>query len=269
MSQKKRRVSEKEKAEITHQNSSVPKDRSLQELLRLSKKIVVITGAGISANAGFPTFQEMRKSEHTSFDRSLYFSAEETGAFHSTICTMFEHLRSDSCQPTKFHNTLEELARSGQLLCHLTQNIDCMEQRLPNLEARTIRLHGQINQARCQKCNWVCETSRGMRALRLGELRPDVLLYGDTRHDVEIVKATEVRLVKSPDLVIVASTRLQVPAARSIAERFCRAGGTTIWISKENPSPKLRPLFDYILEDDCDVVVGNYIRVEALFPCMC
>ncbi|KAH6662714.1 DHS-like NAD/FAD-binding domain-containing protein, partial [Halenospora varia] len=191
--------------------------------------------------------------------------------------------------PTKFHNILEELARSGQLLCHLTQNIDCMEQRLPNLEACTIRLYGQINQARCQKCNWVCEfaphlfrgsnlpdcrnciersqarTSRGMRALRLGRLRPDVLLYGDTCHEVEIVKATEVRLVKSPDLVIVAGTRLQVLGARSITERFCRAGGTTIWISKENPSPKLRPLFDYILEDDCDVVVGNYVRVEALF----
>ena len=52
---KRRRTGERDgKAETSHQLSSTSKDGSLrvQELLRSSKKIVVISGAGISANAG-------------------------------------------------------------------------------------------------------------------------------------------------------------------------------------------------------------------------
>lgn len=51
-----------------------------------------------------PTFQEMRKSKLTSFDRAIYFSAKETAVFHSTICVMVEHQKSNSSQLTKFHN---------------------------------------------------------------------------------------------------------------------------------------------------------------------
>jgi hypothetical protein len=67
----------------------------VKELLRSSGKIVVISGAGTAANAGcrlnyttdsrsqcqsilVPTFQDMRKSKHTRFDRSLYSSVDET-----------------------------------------------------------------------------------------------------------------------------------------------------------------------------------------------
>jgi len=69
----------------------------------------------------------MRKSKHTRFDRSLYSSVDETIDFHSTVCTVFEHLQSDSCQPAAFHKTLDKLARDGRLLHHITQNVDCIE----------------------------------------------------------------------------------------------------------------------------------------------
>ncbi|KAH7305393.1 DHS-like NAD/FAD-binding domain-containing protein, partial [Rhexocercosporidium sp. MPI-PUGE-AT-0058] len=127
----------------------------VKELLRSSRKVVVISGAGISANAGFPTFQQIRKSKQTSFDRSLYSSPVEATQFHSTVCSMFALTKSDSCQPTPFHKTMATLAHEHRLPLHITQNIDCVEQRLPDLDAKTIRLHGRVDQMRCQKCNWV------------------------------------------------------------------------------------------------------------------
>jgi NAD-dependent SIR2 family protein deacetylase len=52
---------------------------------------------------------------------------------------------------------MDELARSRPYFQHYTQNIDCIKHLLPDLEAKTVRLHGQVDQARCRKCNWVCE----------------------------------------------------------------------------------------------------------------
>jgi hypothetical protein len=99
----------------------------------------------------------MRKSKQTSFDRSLYSSSDEIIRFHSTVCGMFERLYSDSTEPSPFHKVMDELARSRPHFQHYTQNIDCIEHLLPDLEAKTVRLHGQVDQARCRKCNWVCD----------------------------------------------------------------------------------------------------------------
>ncbi|KAH6703035.1 DHS-like NAD/FAD-binding domain-containing protein, partial [Leptodontidium sp. MPI-SDFR-AT-0119] len=127
----------------------------VRELLQSSRKVVVISGAGISANAGFSTFQQMRKSRRVSFHRSLYSSSVEATQFHSTVCSMFARTKSDLCQPTPFHKAMATLADDHRLLLHITQNVDCVEQRLPDLDAKTIRLHGRVDQMRCQKCNWV------------------------------------------------------------------------------------------------------------------
>jgi len=119
----------------------------LRELVRSSEKIVVISGAGISVSAGFPTFEDMRKSKQTSFDRSVYSSSEEMTSFHSTILGMSERLRSDLTEPSPFHKVLDELARTRPHFWHYTQNIDCVERLLPDLDAKTIRLYGRVDQA--------------------------------------------------------------------------------------------------------------------------
>ncbi|KAH6667210.1 DHS-like NAD/FAD-binding domain-containing protein, partial [Halenospora varia] len=104
------------------------------------------------------------------------------------------------CTPTPFHRLLDNLAHEQRLLHHITQNFDCVERRLPALEAKTIRLHGRLDQMRCQKCNQVhglvpellqctdlpgCQecTDRsrvrsflGKRPLSISRLKPDVLL---------------------------------------------------------------------------------------------
>jgi len=146
----------------------------LRELVRSSEKIIVISGAGISVSAGcelklvckipssiliylVPTFEDMRKSKQTSFDRSLYSSSEEIISFHSTVRGMCERLYSDLTQPSPFHKVIDELARTRPHFRHYTQNIDCVERLLPDLDAKTIRLYSRVDQARCGICNWVCD----------------------------------------------------------------------------------------------------------------
>ena len=203
---------------------------------------------------------------------------------------MYEHLQSNTTMPTPFHMLMDELARGGRLR-HYTQNIDCVERGLPHLEARTVRLHGRVDRARCQLCNWVCDSEprsyqgahlpicgrcsdrnqareiEGKRSLSIGRLRPDVLLYGEPHpDDKEIIKAVKEDLRVRPELVLVVGTTLKVPGARSIAANLCQAarsaGGASFWISKEAPGASIKALFDYVLIGDSDEVALNVLKTS-------
>ena len=203
---------------------------ALRLLLQERKKVVVISGAGLSVNAGskpsrpldlcksnavsqVPDFQTLRGSARSSFDASVYCSGAETRRFYAMLYDL--QRQSMRATPTAFHHFVDSLARNGSLLRHYTQNIDCIESRLPNLEKKTLRLHGRIDQARCQYCacnvplmpDWfqapdfpdcsrcrelsIDRERRGKRALRVNRLRPNIVLYGEeypTGEEVEEAK---------------------------------------------------------------------------------
>jgi NAD-dependent SIR2 family protein deacetylase len=254
----------------------------LRELVRSSKKIVVISGAGISASAGcelssfvtsfintdflVPTFEDIRNSKQTSFNRSLYSSSDEITGFYSIVHGMYERLHSDLTEPSPFHKVMDELARTRPYFRHYTQNIDCVERLLPDLDAKTIRLHGRVDQARCGICNWVCDykphlfqgsdslycqrclqrsqarTLQGKRSLKVGRLRPNVLLYGEPHpDDKEILETAEHDLRICPELVLIVGTKLAIPGARSIAANFCEPlRAATDGIQKKRRNPQIR-----------------------------
>ena len=101
---------------------------------------------------------------------------------------------------------------------------------------------------------------KGKRSLKIGRLRPNVLLYGKPHPgDNKILEASKYDLGISPELVLIVSTKLAIPGARSIAANFCHAaqsvGGASFWISKEEPASSMKALCDYVLIGDCDKVV--------------
>lgn len=198
---------------------------------------------------------------------------------------MFETLKFDQCQPTPFHQIIDNLASENRLLRHITQNIDCLEPKSPNLNNKTLRLHGQNDQMRCDICNRICsfqpllflETdlpdcqqcihrsqvriSNGQRALSIGKLKPNVLLYGNSHLDDDILDIINQDLATCPDLVLVVGTKLQVPGAREISTRLCkavrRAGGMAVWVGYDNPPSKC--LFDYVIQGDCHAITLSHV----------
>lgn len=90
-----------------------------------------------------PTFEDMRKSKKTSFNRSLYSSSSEITGFLSTVRDMCE--QSNSGEPSPFYKVIDELARTRPYFRHYTQNINCVERLSPDLDAKTIHLYGRVN----------------------------------------------------------------------------------------------------------------------------
>jgi NAD-dependent SIR2 family protein deacetylase len=76
--------------------------------------------------------------------------------------------------------------------------------------------------------------------LKIGRLRPNVLLYSEPHlDDKEILETAKYDLRICPELVLIVSTKLAIPSAWSIAADFCDAaqsvGGASFWISKKEP----------------------------------
>ena len=192
---------------------------------------------------------------------------------------------SVQASPTLFHQHLNALALKGSLLRHYTQNVDCIESRLPGLWGKTVQLHGRIDEARCQSCGWVVSVAvdmfsgselpgcchcqevalsqeeRGKRGQGIGRLRPNIVLYGEENPSRDFIGQTTVKdLRKGPDAVVVAGTGLKVPGARLMVRELCRTakaqGGLAIWINKEAPPSGVGIDFDFVLQGECDHVAS-------------
>jgi len=99
-----------------------------------------------------PDFQTMRKSGKVSFDRSAYDLPHNTIQYHTVLHDLWKLFTRAT--PTAFHTLMDSIASDGRLLRHYTQNINCIEQSLPDLYERTVQLHGGINEVLCQYCGW-------------------------------------------------------------------------------------------------------------------
>jgi NAD-dependent SIR2 family protein deacetylase len=186
-------------------------------------------------------------------------------------------------QPTPFHQFLDELAGSARLLRHYTQNIDCLETSLDSLSSRTISLHGRLDMVICTYCQnskhvplvayedtvWsLCEKcllarqariSISKRGTTVGQYRPKILLYGESCPDETAITTNfEHDLSENVEAVVIAGTRLQIPAMKRFARALCESaksrGGIVIWVNREKPSlgKSFDTLFDYVLQGDCD-----------------
>lgn len=94
----------------------------------------------------------MRESTRISFHISVYNSPIDTDRFHPVALNLSR--LSAQAEPTVFHTFMDKVVRDGRLLRHYTQNIDYIEQRLPDLRGETVQLHGRTDQAICQSCGW-------------------------------------------------------------------------------------------------------------------
>ncbi|EIN09730.1 DHS-like NAD/FAD-binding domain-containing protein [Punctularia strigosozonata HHB-11173 SS5] len=108
--------------------------------IRKAKRIAVVSGAGISVQAGIPDFRsseglfqtlkrdnpkELISSGKDLFDASVFNSENTTAMFCQMIARLSE--LSQEAEPTPFHQLLRSLDRRSQLLRVYTQNIDALE----------------------------------------------------------------------------------------------------------------------------------------------
>ncbi len=240
------------------------KEQSISENLRLkflnAKSVLVLTGAGVSAESGVPTFRGGGQSavwKGMPFD--VISSARMVERELPAVWEWFDYRRGllEELQPNPAHL---EIARWQDRFCKfslVTQNIDGLHQKAGAHDV--IELHGSIWRARCISCNSRYEIARGQprpeSCLDCGDhVRPDVVLFGELLPVGAFEQAA--MAAAECDLCFVIGTSAIVYPAAGLPEIARSAGAFICEIN-----PERTPLSD--LSDE--VLMGKAGEVLRLF----
>src|SRR5450759_1161828 len=199
------------------------------------KKIVVFSGAGLSAESGIPTFRDSGGlwEQHRIEDVA---SPEGWELDKKLVLNFYEQrfIRSLQCQPNPAHHAIAKLQENFDVV-NITQNIDTL---LERAAAKTVwHLHGRIDYQKCElhysipaydDSSYACEyrtqifsaTKFGDKCPRCGsQLRPDVVWFGEA---VDMRQKYLEELVETADVFIGVGTSAQVYPAAGLLPLFKR-----------------------------------------------
>ncbi len=210
-----------------------------RQRLRSSRSPVALTGAGVSAESGVPTFRGAEGLWKTfrpedlatpeAFDRDPVLVWEWYGWRRSTIA---------SIRPNAAHYALVELEKRNPAFTLITQNVDGLHSLAGSRSV--IELHGSIWRTRCLGCGGSSEDRIApirmipRCALCNGVLRPDVVWFGEMLPVRLLNRAFEAS--EGADVMIAAGTSGVVQPAASLPSIAKKAGAYLIEVNPE-PTP--------------------------------
>ena len=211
--------------------------------------VVALTGAGISAESGIPTFRGAEGLWRTFRPQDLATPA----AFRRDPELVWEwydwrRQRIAPCEPNAAHLTLAEMEATLADFTLITQNVDGLHQAAGN--RRVLELHGNIWRVRCMACDWSGEDRRvplpqlPPRCPRCtGLLRPDVVWFGESLPQGVLTAAWEA--AAGCQWMLVIGTSAVVYPAAALPEIACRNGAHLLECNV-SPTP-LTPMADEVL----------------------
>jgi NAD-dependent deacetylase len=220
------------------------------EILRSTRAGIAMTGAGVSAESGIPTFRgkdglwtkldPVKVSSIDTFlaDPSAYWqAARERGSI------------ALAAKPNPGHQALAAMEAAGRLVAVITQNTDGLHQVAGT--KRVIELHGSGRTVECLECGRRepradvqarLDVEMPPRCRHCGShlLKPTVVLFGEAMPPAAVQEAY--RLAEASDVVLVVGSSLVVYPAAEIPLVAVRAGARMVVVNAE-PTP-----FDRIAE---------------------
>ncbi|MDJ0878710.1 MAG: NAD-dependent deacylase, partial [Halieaceae bacterium] len=163
---------------------------------RLWHNIVILTGAGISAESGLGTFRgagglwEQQRVEDVATPEAFARDPELVYRFYNA---RREHLCSGEVQPNTAHAALAELeqAFAGNLTI-VTQNVDDLHER--GGSRRLYHMHGELMKMRCQRSGAIYDAPAYFDAEdtceccgQQGQLRPHVVWFGEMPLEMDAI----------------------------------------------------------------------------------
>lgn len=214
----------------------------IAQAARVPGGVAVLTGAGMSAESGIPTFRDAMTGLWSRFDPAQLASEEGFRADPARVWAWYAERRHGvrAAQPNAGHRALAAFAqRHPGALAVITQNVDDLHQRAGNADA--IRLHGDILHdrwldARACREQPACDAARALpgmppRCDRCGNLvRPGVVWFGEELPP-DALRTAE-RAAQRCEVLLVVGTSGAVWPAAGLAAMARRAGA---WVAIVNP----------------------------------
>jgi NAD-dependent deacetylase len=159
--------------------------RGVISALRDARSVVALTGSGISAESGVPTFREAQTGLWERYDPQELASPEAFARDPRLVWEWYGWRRNlvAKAEPNPGHRALAELERRIPKFTLVTQNVDGLHERAES--QNVIDLHGNILRSRCSLADEVAQPEEHAdsvppRCAQCGALlRPDVVWFGE------------------------------------------------------------------------------------------
>lgn len=190
--------------------------------IRDAGRIVALTGAGMSAESGVPTFRGpgglWRQFRPEDLATPQAFQRQPSLVWEWYL---WRRERIASAQPHAGHLALADLERRGAGITLLTQNVDGLHERAGS--RRPVELHGNLWRVRCAAgCGFAacdCETDPARSILQCASgawLRPEVVWFGEPLDPQALDAAVEA--VRGADVLLVVGTSAVVYPVAALPE---------------------------------------------------
>ncbi len=250
----------------------MPDSDSLERVRRWvddARRVVVLTGAGISTDSGIPDFRGPQgvwtrnpAAEKLSTIENYLADPEIRNA---SWRARLEH-SAWNAKPNAGHMALVGLERRGKLHALITQNIDELHQMAGNSPELVVEVHGTMRKVMCWDCGRRGPMEAALERVRAGDpdphceecggiLKSDTISFGQAL--VPEVIARAMRAAGEADLFLAVGTSLQVyPVAGAVPA--ARSAGAKVVIVNAQPTP---------FDDVADAVLSR--SISEVLPRVC
>jgi NAD-dependent deacetylase len=222
-----------------------------------ARRIVVLTGAGISTDSGIPDFrgpkgvwtrnpvaEKQSTIQHYLADREVRKAAWRARLDSSAW----------TAEPNRGHRALVALERRGVLHALVTQNIDELHQRAGHAPAKIIEVHGTMRRVMCWSCGRRAPMEEALARVRAGEEDPpcpvcggiqksDTISFGQALVPAVIERAMQA--AREADLLLAVGSTLQVYPVAGVVP-IARECGARVVIVNDQETP-MDPIADAVL----------------------
>lgn len=240
--------------------------RPLLDALRNARHVAVLTGAGISAESGVPTFRDAQTGLWARFRPEELATAAAFERDPSMVWKWYAWRRElvSGARPNSAHHALVTMAAAVPTFTLVTQNVDGLHAAAGSRDV--IELHGNIHRNKCFDEGRVVEVPAGSteappRCPHCGAwVRPDVVWFGESLPPDALARADAA--ARNADVFFSIGTSALVHPAAELPAIARRAGATVVEVNRD-PTP-LTAMVTYALQGPAGVLLPAL--VAAAWP---
>jgi NAD-dependent deacetylase len=232
----------------------------LVEALRDSSRVVALTGSGISAESGVPTFRDAQTGLWARYDPQELATPGAFARDPELVWRWYAWRRGlvEGARPNPGHEALAKLERSVPAFSLITQNVDGLHQEAGS--AYVVELHGNIRRSRCPVEDVIVEPDETDQlpppCPNCGSLlRPDVVWFGEALPAAGLQAASGA--ARSCDLFLSVGTSGLVYPAASLPYEALENGATVVEVNPDNTP--LAPHADFSLRGRAGEVLPRLV----------
>lgn len=235
---------------------------SLLDALRSARRVAALTGAGVSAESGVPTFRDAQTGLWAQYSPKELATPKAFTEQPELLWRWYTWRRElvASAKPNPAHYALAELERRVPHFTLITQNVDGLHQQAGS--GSIVELHGNLQHTRCfqegiRVDQWEdtgdvpprCPSCRGL-------LRPGVVWFGESLPEAELKAAW--RAAEKADVFFTIGTSAIVQPAASLPLTASEHGAVVVEVNPDRTP--LTYLADYVLQGPAGEILPELLR---------